>query len=855
MNHNNRHFVRLINDRGVHRGCGVLVNNKIIITSYHVISHIKKERSETVLQIPNSNYPPITLIPEGEDENCKEKVIKERDFIIYELNEPLDHLKSTEHHLPILVSSFSKLINKNKECKVYIDAHINGYRLKSKKAIIADYIQDYLVQCNEIVDTTVQIGDVSHTLRKEKEFVSKGYSGSPVYVKDNHRELFIGIVKMADEAGTFHLVTSDEIKKHLSPHYYKSEKLFQNDFTGTNKDHVIRPKYFAHINNFLYQNIADTNILFVQGVSGIGKTSIVKNVCEQTEMDFVWIDCRWVRDESLFEEKIMANSQAELLVIDGASCSHLVIKENWLNNNYVNFNHIILTSSEPTCYDFILSSMGYKQAFTIDKMTESEGLQLLKDIDSKYIGLNDKKAIYEICRGIPIFMQIVKDMALSQINNYRVLDYEHNKDVFQLIGRDFTHEELSKELFKIWVAKDSIDSLKKEIIFILSKVSNVGMTLSSLKAVLKSEKPYKRALDDLIGRGFVRVVEKPNDRNLEGHICCVHDLIRNLAETNISGFCEFDYNERFIAYVRDNAKKCDLITRIDALILDMLKIWDDSAKVDSNGLKSESVCKKLHLYGRELDQMVPFNSGSEKLNEWITDQFSSVIAKNCGYLIGLSGVFSNLSPSPMIAQMMWCGLEENISILDDPTRSPDSLARANLINCSFSHWLRLKTINRENIVKNVHDHWIIFDTYTEKGEHDLEIAAMLGGLISMKSVKQVMEFIQRASFKRRFDSNRMSYLTIIIGIIEHCSISEKEKYLPYLFNRLHTIFESEAKNDVISYLKEKNYNFDEGNVKNRNTFETKGLSRTVSFLAFSEQFDNYITNTLGRGAGSWILKS
>ncbi len=830
-------YVRIVhkNDTGdtVTLGSGILLNNTTVISCFHVINTEKAKNNPVFYaEIPESHFSfPIPL-----------KIFQSQptiDLVIFKIETPLDHL---DYPITFLKSGYSKLTSEI--CSVYIKKNKTSYGWTEARV---DYkSHDYLIQTTRITEKHVP--------------VNRGHSGAAVWYNNKGSKMVIGMVKNADGMDRFDFVSGEDIIPYLDGINLSSLDIKKLYLTPT---YLRLDRYYQPCASFIREQPNLNKILCLYGISGIGKTSLSTDLVKNTESNFEWIDCTLVNDQAIFSRVIDKLDKNDFVILDSLFKNHKFFTQNWLDQLSKEVNFIITTSCS-VCKRRIESWNGKYEKYSLKTVelngfNTEEGIAFLKPIDNKYIDLHLKETIFKVSKGVPLILTLIMDMIDFEIEKKQdeYDSFEDNQYVFQILDREFSEEKIAEIVITRWFQHANIHKIKKEILYLVSCISNIGMTLNSISQTLKRPvSEISKPLENLRQKGFITVKQDPENSE---KLITAHDSIKKIAH-QIKGFDKQKFEESFFQYIQNDGQKieCGLVTRIDALILKMKGIWEKS---NTRLTTSSSVdfMTQLERYSNELNSLIPSNAGSSEKSKWIAELFDPLTSENCTVLIPLARTMSPLNANMMIAELAWSALDKNIM-----NEEADSfMARANLICAAFSHWRRLPHLEKSLILEKSKEHLINLEIHQRMNsinDPDLEASMIIGGLCSIGLTEDAMEIVMKGRFSQFNDEMDLSYLMILASLLDGPITELKKKHIEDFMNaRLAYTTENEAKDDMIAYIEYKGFIIDKARFKNKKEFyfngnndKLSGLSMAIAKITNCNEFRTFVIEERKNGAEVWI---
>lgn len=828
----NEHYVRILSKDSTETcfvGSGILVNNSTVISCLHVIERESYDDDfEILMEIPESYY--SSSIPLSNPQ-----IFAEIDLVIFSIDTPLDFL---DHPVALMKSGYSRL--EGEECSVYIDfgqfgEGEHGWTFSR----IEKHTSSYLIQSTKSSGKYLP--------------VDEGHSGTAVWYKNKGVSLLVGMVKSADGEDSFDFISGQELIQYLDNITLEHIEI-KNLYLPT--DYIRLERYFNKGISFINHRRYDKNrILLIHGVSGIGKTTLTVDLVKNLPYEFEWLDCRLVDDLDAFREKINSVDASGYLILDSLDDSHNFFNRGWLEKAPKPINYIITTSNK-FCQNKIKK---YDEKFAIECIelngfNREESFDLFKGVRSDYVDDHLKGLIYQLSKGVPIFLQLIKDIILSDIEEKeeQYNSFSDNKYIFRIIDQELTDQELSEILIKEWFGRTNIHELKKEILYVLSRVSSLGMTIDSIHNILSWDKvQINKTFENLRKKGFISPESDPKSGEM---LIRSHDLIKKIA-TNIKGFDNENYERRFFNYIQSvEHEKCSLVTKIDALILKMKNFWEKS----NDNTYHNNYIIDLQEYSNRLDLLIPSNTSSNYKLDWIASLFAPLTTEDCTILIPLSRAMCNLKSNEVLADLAWSALNKNIE-----SEEKDSyMARANLICCAFKHWKNL-SISKDLVLKKAKDHLISLEIHQKMknvNDPDLEASMIIGGICSMGMQKEAIQIVSEGHFVQFSNEMDLSYLMIIVSLCQGYINEDKNKMIEeFVRLKLHCTTENEAKDDVIDYLLTKGFSIDKSKFKNNKSFYVNyqhkpivGLSTAIAKVTDNTDFKRFIEDKKGRSVDIWV---
>lgn len=832
-----KHYVRILYknnfDNFIKIGSGILINNTTVISCYHVINQ-KDVRANPnfYLELPDSIFSiPIEI-------KIYQQPYENIDLVIFKIDTSLNYL---DYPITFLKSGYSKLISE--PCSVYINKKTNVYGWT--KANIENQSNNYLIQS---------------TITEKHIPVDKGHSGTAVWYQTQGTNLVIGMVKNTNGENRFDFISGEEIIPYLQGINCVNLNIKKLDLSSF----YIRLKRHYNPSLIFLKNYHRLNkMLIIYGISGIGKTSLAIDLAKNNSTNFDWIDCRLVHDKSILFDSINGIKQNDCIVLDNLYKNHEFFVKDWLEEVPQGINFIITTSCT-ICREKIKNWNNRTTKYSLETVelngfNHEEGVAFLKPIDTKYVDLQLKETIVKIAKGVPLILGFIMDIIINDID--RKLEeynsFESNKYLFQVLNSDISEEKIINLVIKRWFNHTDISKTQKEVLYLISYISNIGMTLPCISHILARDTvQIKNALESLRKKGFISLkVDPENDERL----ISAHDLIKQIAH-QITGFRKEYFEGSFFNYLKtkESQKECGIVSRIDGLILKMKNIWEKSnSNLTTN--QSTDFIGQLENYSRELNVLLPNNVGSSEKSKWIADLFNPLTSEDCTILIPLARVIFKLNANEVLAELAWSALNKNI--LNDEKDS--FMARANLICSAFSHWRRLPQIEQLNILEKSKDHLINLEIHQKiknANEPDLEISMIIGGLCSIGLTSEAIEIVSEGNFAQFSNEMDLSYLMILASLLEGPLTQEKKKKVKHFMNtRLLYTTENEAKDDMIAFLEHKGFTVNKINYKNKSEFyynsnndRLRGLSMAVAKMTNCKDFKNFVVHQRNNGIEVWI---
>lgn len=814
-------------------GSGILINNTTVISCYHVINQENVRKSPNFyIELPNSNFSfPIEI-------KVYQQPYEKIDLVIFKIDTSLNYL---EYPITFLKSGYSKLITE--PCAVYINKSPRLYGWT--KAKIEHKSSDYLIQS---------------TITEKPIPVDNGHSGSAVWYHNQGTNLAIGMVKNANGKDRFDFISGEEIIPCLQGINLINLNIKKLDLSSF---YIRLKRHYNPSIEFIkgYHRLNKTLVIY--GISGIGKTSLAIDLVKNNSTNFDWIDCRLVHDKAILFDSIKELKQNDYVVLDNLYKNHDFFAKDWLEEVPHGINFIITTSCT-ICREKIKNWNNRTKKFLLETVelngfNYEEGIDFLKPIDTKYVDLPLKETIVKIAKGVPLILSFIMDIIINDIDKKHdeYNSFESNQYLFQILNSDISEENIINIVIKKWFNHSDISQTQKEVLYIISSISNIGMTLPCISHIIARDKVQtKNALESLRNKGFISLkVDPENDERL----IVAHDLIKKITK-QITEFKKEYFEESFFKYIKSKGsqKECGIVTRIDSLILKMKNIWEKSNS-NITGNRSSDFMVQLENYSKELNLLLPNNAGSPEKSKWIAELFDPLTSEDCTILIPLARVIFKLNANELLAELVWSALNKNIE--NDEKES--FMARANLICSAFSHWRRIPQIQKCNILQKSKDHLInleIHQILKNVNEPDLEASMIIGGLCSIGLIDEAIEIVSNGKFAQFSNEMDLSYLMILASLLDGYTTQEnKQKVERFMNSKLPYTTENEAKDDMIAFLEHKGYDIDKSQFKNKKEFyynsnkdRMRGLSMAVAKMTNSQDFRSFVINQRKNGVEVWV---
>lgn len=796
--------------KGEFLGSGFFIDEKTIITCEHVV------RDEKFVMIE------IASLFRGAIKFEVVERSKAIDVAIIRLNPQVNIM---DQYPPVIDINYSDI--EGLQCSVYgmIDEHPNGAWTES---IIGSPVKPYLIEAH-------QIGSGYS--------IKSGYSGSPVWLKD-----FKAIVGMVKAGGIFNFIGGQHLLNFLKIQGFKIDRIDSPRFT---ENYFRIDKFFNKVNDTLNkEHDKDSRLLVICGPSGIGKTSLTIDVYNSFEGNKVWIYAKIIDDIRVFENKTQSLKKSDLLIIEDVYENHPLITKGWLNQS-LRCDIIITTTSRqlaalikernkhPDRKDFL---------YELASLSKEDSLAILSSNLGTSVSVDLMDKIITSTKGFPLYLKIINEILLSEIESQNTSNKtyitDNNSFLNSILNPILSEKELHEMIFKKWCDQSYIEEVHKDILIILSTVTNIGISTKALLYILNTdENDLHGAIQFLRKKGFISINISPDNQE---NIIVIHQtickLITDIPKEKISNF-----ETRYIKYLKtdipDNNYEKGVVQKIDLLILKLRNLWE---KRTQDTIDGNEFIRGLSDYSKELDKMLPQNSGSLAKSEWIAELFQPFVSKNCTAVIPVARVIRQLEKCEVLAEMIWQGVTNIYE--DEPI--PDALARTCVIVSAFAHWSKIKNINKDYILRKVHFHLDDLYRLYPNENNDKEVAVLIGGLCSIGLFKEAIEIVDSPKFKRQFKYTQFSYLMLAIGLLPDKNYHQTIQKI--ISNDLKNVYESEAKEDVIQYLKLKGFPINHFNVKsdieyyrNSNGDILPGLSRLISVGCHSSDFDDFVVPKRG----------
>ncbi len=269
-------------------------------------------------------------------------------------------------------------------------------------------------------------------------------------------------------------------------------------------DYVVRKSEEEKITNAIKGN----NIIQIYGISGSGKTELVKKVVSQIkDFNCFWVSCEKAEEISLYSVYNMLGQNFNLLSkIDGTKS--LIVLDNvfsGINNVISEFlcaktcNSKLIIISQEKIFNSAIS-----EKILIDFMSKEEAQQIFTD--SKFQD-NEFMSLFKKLEYHPMTLKLIKTYLLEEDNGLDVTDFLNTGRLVELRDSELTNsQEICKKILGDYFCQ------KKEVCMLLSKLDSNRVEAGFLKQCIFSE------VVELTKRGFLK---------LEDGYYSIHDIILN----------------------------------------------------------------------------------------------------------------------------------------------------------------------------------------------------------------------------------------------------------------------------------------------------------------------------------------
>lgn len=817
-------------------GKGFLLGQSKIVTCLHVL----RSKNEGYYKDVTIVLPSVGSFPIETKTFSILNSENDLDIAILAIEPPLLHI---ENPFEIIINDSSEFIGL--ECKVNHHDPMDGYCT----AHIADQIvDDKLFSANQVDEIKI--------------YVRKGYSGSPVWVRDGDSWNIIGMVRMASanpgEIRKFNFIPSKQIIDYFPN--YEGRKL--NDHFSRNRQYVRFEEDYNSVMGDLAIDDEEKKIFVLYGPSGIGKTSLARDIYTEFSNQKEFIDCRFVTVLKTFEDKVRRLKHGDLLIIDNLTLDHPLIQDKRWGDIAVDANILITTSNdhlENVLKSFRSSDKRKRQKKNLTGFNNHEALKFLdQNVPDDFFSSKQKELLIKKTNGYPIVLKLLIDIVESSIRTHNI-ERARNFFLTHVINNDISNspDAILIKVLKNWIETSGIDSTYKELLKVLSCVSIIGgMNCDILMHILEYDnRKIEVCLRHLANKGYIaRSTNPENEKDCETLIV-VHDHIKNILQ-KIDDTALDEYSNKFIKYVNENIAdensiKSNFISKIDALLVEMKNLWINRGK---ELITIDYFIQKIHARCQELTRLLPKGGSSEK-TKWINQLFFSVASTYCYIMIPLAQIIARLDKNEILGRMIWSGTKN----IHDHEKS-DWLARACCIYSAFSHWVYLDNIDTKRILEDVRLH----KDAIYRLEHtptDIEIGMLLGGICELGFHEEALSIIREERFRNKYKRTQLSILIIITNLHKKAQSElyafDREKWLR-LINELirehmQHIDESDPKEDLLNYLTQDS-SIIVNNVKTKSSSEYYynirneriiGMSRAVALGGHNGKFDSYVKSKRG----------
>jgi DNA polymerase III delta prime subunit len=811
-------------------GSGFLIKDRFVVTCHHVVvDELKTANPQIRIVFPHLAGSLFFI-----DKFVITYMDADRDIVIFELALPLSHIFNPYEIANENCKDLSEAL-----CEVYYSASNNVYGLT--KGVISDIIHQGLVQANQ-ADNGFPI--------------SFGHSGAPVWFKHDGKEYILGMVRRADGESVFNFIPGRDLICALPE--YTGGVINKYNLPALPSDYIRNKNDYGKIHAILANFISGMSKVFlVIGPTGSGKTTLAIDLAENLPNKKAWFSCGTSKSLEEYQRTIMQLNPGDLLILDSLTLDHPMLKECWLTerNGIANrmFDILITTQNENLAEalkfqcDF---SKRKKYVIKLGGFSLDEANEFFQDFDHALLPQVVKDKLCRTAHGYPMLLKIykilLKDEAQSKLLDK--IDDLYIDDPISDAGYAVTYDAiLKKAVERLYNSKTvNLGLAEKEIITVLSCFSVVGaMEAIILKQIIDGD--FEPAAKNLRNIGFITFIKNPFSQ-LDGNIfklVLVHDVFR-IAIPPITQCDTAKYTERFFNCLGNNPKgqkAIGVVSRMESVIIKMKNLWLEHGTREKTGVFIDTLTKCCE----ELAELIPKDCDFTFLSNFIAERFSTVVAKECYIVIPIAVTIARLPKNDMLAEMIWQGTK---NIYYEEYDNP--LARACCIFCAFTHWKNSQGINRNAILDRSKLH--LQQTLMMNNRPDeFEVAVLLSGIMIMGDLKYVKNLIRSGDFKMTKWYSSILYLVLIMNAFEQVKNKDNGQgkvelngfISDLLGDQMRNTLESHAKEDVIEFLRGKDYYIPNSTRCIHKVEKHDGLSRMVARTAFCDEFDEHARRKRG----------
>lgn len=311
---------------------------------------------------------------------------------------------------------------------------------------------------------------------------------------------------------------------------------------STNKEYVKR----TDLENGIREKIYNVDIIQIYGISGIGKSEVVKKVIEDISFDKkYWITCN-DNDENINLNNVATISQKKINILDNViSNKTLIVLDNYngaIKDICEDFREVnkqqsklIIISKEKTNYRNIDNVL-------VDYMTPEEANLLFDVYSNENFSAKEFISFLDKIDKHPMTLQILKNYLSDSNNGISISDFKSKFDsIVNLEDKEITSsQKICQKIIGLYYYKS------KQLYYLLGLIDSNLIEANFLKSIILSD------IQSLVNRNFLK---------FEGSYYYIHSIIlysiKSIVSEDINEL-KTSYEKKIIKYFEEKIELRDL---------------------------------------------------------------------------------------------------------------------------------------------------------------------------------------------------------------------------------------------------------------------------------------------------------